>query len=190
MCAVQGCEYDQVELEALRALPPEDQRTFLLGRILAETSRMDLLMRFLNAVLRGEREVSAYLDSPDNFTRNSEDCLIRIRADSDLDLRTREALLASVQAAIVAYKRRNRFVHDLLQEDMLFGDWELMPLRRVPGGNESGEKVSFDSMVQVVEQLITATIRLRGGAMHVLQGGWDKPAFGPVRGAWDGTAVY
>jgi hypothetical protein len=151
---------------------------------------MDLLMRFLNAVLRGEREVSAFLDSPDNFTRNSEDCLVRIQADNNLDVRTSEALLASVRGAIVAYKRRNRFVHDLLQEDLLFGDWELMPLRRLPGGNESGEKVDFDGMVEVVEQLLTATLRLRGGAMHVLQGGWDRLAFGPVRGAWDGTAVY
>lgn len=178
-----------MKLETLRALPPEDQRVFLLGRILTETSRMDLLMRFMNAVLRGEREVSAYLDSPDHFTANGTDCLARIRVREDLPLRTREALISSVEEALVAYKRRNRFVHDLLQEDILFGDWELIRLQRVSDDGEIAQKVSLESMVETVEQIVTATVKLRGGAMHVLQGGWDETAFGPVRGNWDGTTA-
>jgi hypothetical protein len=57
-------QHFNMELETLRALPTKDQQTFLLGRIALETTSMDAALRFVNAALRGHRNVDAYLDAP------------------------------------------------------------------------------------------------------------------------------
>jgi hypothetical protein len=99
-------------------------------------------------------------------------------------------VLGAVSAGSKAYTRRNRFIHDLLRNDLFDTSWEPAPLTRPPEGAPEFETVSFDDMVALVREIITATWRLRGSALYVLQRTWEGMTFGAVDGAWDGSASY
>ena len=116
-----------MELEILRTLPARDQQIFLLGRIASETTSMDAALRFVNAALRGERNVDAYLDAPDFFSTNAKECQKLLRDHPELTVETRAAVLAAVSAGSKAYTRRNRYIHDLLRKDLLDTSWQLAP---------------------------------------------------------------
>jgi hypothetical protein len=179
-----------MELEMLRTLPAKDQQIFLLGRIASETTSMDAALRFVNAALRDQRNVDAYLDAPNFFSSNAKECQKLIRNHPELSSETRKAVLGAVSAGSKAYARRNRFIHDLLKKDLLVTSWELAPLSRQPEGAPEFETVSFDDMVALVREIIAATWRLRGSALYILQGTWEGMTFGTVEGDWDGSASY
>lgn len=179
-----------MELETLRALPAKDQQTFLLGRIASETTSMDAALRFVNAALRGQRNVDAYLDAPNFFSTNAKECRKLIKDHPELTAETRTAVQGAVLAGSKAYTRRNRYIHDLLRRDLLDTSWELAPLSRRPEGEPEFETVSFDEMVALVREIIAATWRLRGSALYILQGTWEGMTFGAVDGVWDGSASY
>jgi len=147
-------------------------------------------LRLLNAALRGQRNVDAYLDAPDFFSTNARKCRKLLKEHLDLAAETRTAALAAVSAGSNAYARRNRYIHDFLRKDLLDTSWELAPLSRQPDGTPEFETVSFDDMVALVREIITATWRLRGSALYVLQGTWESMAFGNVQGEWDGSASH
>ncbi|WP_413318314.1 hypothetical protein AA0Z99_00150 [Agrococcus sp. 1P02AA] len=177
-----------MELDELRNLPLEDQRVFLLGRIASETASMDASLRFLHAALRGEGSLDAFLDSPDHFANNVADCIRLIGEHGSLDGRAKVALQASVAAAHVAYRARNRFTHDMLRHDLLGREWELVAMKRPREGHPGATSVNFDGMVRVVLDLVAATWRLRGGAIYTYQRRWASIALGEVEGNWDGSA--
>jgi hypothetical protein len=179
-----------MELELLRALPLKDQQVFLLGRIASETTSMDAALRFLNAALRGQNNVDAHLDAPNFFSTNAKECQKLVRQNPGVDAETREAVLSAVHAGSQAYSRRNRYIHDLLRRDLLDQSWQLAPLSRQPESSPEFEAVSFDDMVALVRELITAKWRLRSCALYVLQGTWEEMALGAVEGDWDGNASY
>lgn len=85
--------------------------------------------------------------------------------------------------------RRNRYIHDLLRSDLLDQSWELAHLSRQAEGSPDFEAVSFDDMVALVLELVTAKWRLRGCALYILTGSWAGMAFGEVEGEWDGGAT-
>jgi hypothetical protein len=179
-----------MELETLRTLPAKDQQTFLLGRIASETTSMDAALRLVNAALRGQRNVDAYLDAPDFFSANAKQCRILINKHPNLTDETRKAVLGAVSASSKTYTQRNRYIHDLLRSDLLDKSWELASLSRRPEGATEFETVSFDDMVGLVRELVTATWRLRASALYILQGTWEGMTFGAVDGEWDGSANY
>jgi hypothetical protein len=179
-----------MDLESLRALPVKDQQIFLLGRIASETTSMDAALRFVNAALRGQGNVDAYLDAPDFFSTNAKACQKLVKQNSDVDDETRKAVLSAVLAGSKAYSRRNRYIHDLLRRDLLDQSWQLAPLTRQPESSPEFEAVSFDDMVALVLEIVTATWRLRGCALYILQGSWAEMALGAVEGEWDGKATY
>jgi hypothetical protein len=178
-----------VELHVLRALPVPDQQTFLIGRIAEETTRMDAALRMVHAALRGEHDIDAFLDAPNFFSSSARECKILVKEHPTLDADTRAAINHSVTFASQCYTRRNRYIHDVLTQDLLDRSWELSHLSRQPLGVQA-EVVSFDDAVALVTDLVTATWRLRGCAMYALNRGWGGMAFGEVEGDWDGTASY
>jgi len=173
-----------MDLTSLRALGHADQRTFLLGRVVAETASLDAALRFFHAALDGRREIDAFRDAPDQFRANVRECSEKVAAAQLADV-ARAAFGATLLSAANVYDRRNRFVHDLLRDDVLSQRWELMRLNRK--GDEVSE-TDLDDMVQLVEEIVGITWRLRGGALYVLQGGWESIALGEVEGQWDGNA--
>lgn len=178
-----------MELEQVQALASADQQVFLLGRIASETTRMDASLRFLHASLRGATSFDAFLDAPDRFAQNAIACIALITDDDSLEEPEKEALRASVAAARVAYRERNRFTHEMLREDLLGREWELAALRRPRAGIPEFESVTFDGMVALVLTLVACTWRLRGAAIYTYQRGWAGFALGEVEGEWDGSAT-
>lgn len=174
-----------MDLDALYALEPVDRRTFLLGRLVTETTSMDAALRFLHAALDGQTAVDAFRDAPDAFQQNAKKCAREVATTERLTDEERPKILATLDAARAVYERRNRFVHDLLRDDLLSKGWELMRLNRK---GEEFTTTSADAMIALVCELVGVTYRLRGAAIYVLQGGWAVWAFGTVKGQWDGTA--
>jgi len=173
-----------MDLDALYALPPADQRTFLLGRLSTETTRMDIALRFLNAALDGVGEVDAFRDAPDRLQPNVDECEAKVAATDRLSNDERPLVSGTLDAARTVYQRRNRFVHDLLREDLFTKDWELLRLNR---NGEEFTTTNAADMIALVCELVSVTYRLRGAAIYALQGGWAAMALGDVRGRWDGT---
>lgn len=174
-----------MDLTSLRGLNDADQRVFLLGRIVSETASLDAALRFFHAALDGRHEVDAFRDAPDMFRANARECAKKVAGATELADVARAAFEATLLAAADVYDRRNRFVHDLLRDDLLSQRWELMRLNRK--GVEVTE-TDFDDMVHLVEEIVGVTWRLRGAALYVLHGGWQSMAFGKVEGQWDGSA--
>lgn len=175
-----------MDLEALYALTPADQRTFLLGRLVAETTSMDAALRWLHAVLDGQDDVDAFRDAPDVFRQNVRTCTRLLRTDGRVSDEERAKILATLEDAGSVYDRRNRFVHDLLREDLLSSEqWELLRLNR--RGAEFTTTNAGD-MVNLVGELVGMTYQLRGAALYLLQGRWAAWALGTVEGQWDGSA--
>lgn len=150
-----------------RAPPPSGQRLFLLGRITAETTSLDAALRFVHAALRGRHE----------------------RHDG-IDDGGRRAIHSTLTAANKLYATRNRYIHDLLRADLLSGGWELAGLERQSDGEQNITATTFDGMVQLVEDLVGVTWRLRGAAFYILNGSWIGLSTGAVEGQWDGSADY
>jgi hypothetical protein len=57
-------------------------------------------------------------------------------------------------------------------------------------GSIHGAAVSFDDMVALILEIVTAIWRLRGCALYILQGTREGLALGAVEGEWDGNASY
>ncbi|WP_162942731.1 hypothetical protein [Cryobacterium soli] len=156
---------------------------------MAQTSSLDIALRFVNSALHGHHNVDAYLDAPDNFSKNVRSCSQLARAHVDLEESTRLAVLDAIAAAETVYKQRNRYMHDFLREDLLSQGWELARLTRQPDEMAESMPVSFDDMVTLVLELTTVTWRLRGCGLYVLGGQWEAMALGTVQGLWDGKAT-
>lgn len=178
-----------MELETVKKLPAADQRIFLLGRVAAQTSSLDIALRFVNSALLGHNNVDAYLDAPDNFSNNVRSCSQLARSRLDLEESTRAAVLDAIAAADTVYKQRNRYMHDFLREDFMSQGWELARLTRQPDETAESVSVSFEAMVDLILELITVTWRLRGCGLYVLGGQWEELALGTVQGHWDGRAT-
>ena len=86
-----------MELAHLRSLPAADQQTFLLGRIAGETTSMDAALRFVNAALRGRRDIDAFLESPDYFSSNVKACRKLADEHEDLSPELRKALAKALK---------------------------------------------------------------------------------------------
>lgn len=179
-----------MRLETLEGLPVSDQQTFLLGRIVAETTRMDAALRFLHAALRGEHDVLASLDAPDRYSDNSKQCRRLIGDHNTVDDETRAAVLAALASADENYARRNRYAHDMLRRDVLDRSWELARLSRQAEGEPDAKQVSFADAVALVTDIVAVTWRLRACGLYVLTRKWEGMALGYVTGDWDGNASY
>ncbi|MBF4598163.1 hypothetical protein ITJ50_03405 [Curtobacterium sp. VKM Ac-2889] len=175
-----------MDLDALYALDAADQRVFLLGRLADETTSVDAALRWLHAALNGERSVTAFRDAPAGFQRCAEACSAKVNTSSRLTQEQRAHVSRTISDARAAYKRRNRYTHDLLVEDLLsVNGWELMRLDRFGPDFTS---TSAAEMVALVVELVALKYRLRGAALYLLQGRWEAWAFGAVEGSWDGSA--
>ncbi len=174
-----------MDLDALYALDAADQRVFLLGRLGDETTSMDAALRWLHAALDGEHSVTAFRDAPAGFQKCAEVSAAKVRTCPRLTDEQRERVLLTIADARAAYKRRNRYTHDLLMRDLLSVDgWELMRLDR---SGPDFTPTSAAEMVELVREIVRVKYRLRGAALYVLQGGWAEWAFGSVEGQWDGS---
>ncbi len=171
-------------------LPSSDQRVFLLGRITAETTSLDAALRFVHAALRGRHEIDAFLDAPRYITTIVKECKALLAKHDGIDAVGRRAANATLTAANKLYTSRNRFIHDMLRADLLSGGWELAGLQRRSDGEQNITATTFDDMVQLVEDLVGVTWRLRGAAFYILNGAWGGLATGAVEGRWDGSADY
>lgn len=178
-----------MELDAVRALPKDDQRVFLLGRIAMETTSMDAALRFVHAALRAEHGIDAYLDSPNFVSTAIKACRTLLNGRADLDDDIRAALKRTLGDAARLYARRNRYIHDQLRTDLMNQEWELAQLTRSVEGEHAVESVSFDDAVALVLDLIAVTYRLRGSALYVLSGGRAGMALGDVEADWAGSAT-
>lgn len=174
-----------MDLDALHTLDPVDRRTFLLGRLVTETTSMDAVLRFLYAALDGQTAVDAFRDAPDFFQQNADKCARKVATTDRLTDEERPKILATLNDARSAYERRNRFMHDMLRDDLLSEEWELLRLNRK---GEEFTPTNAADMIALVCELVGLTWRLRGAAFYVLQGRWAAWAFGEVEGQWDGTA--
>lgn len=179
-----------MELDLLRTLPSSDQRVFLLGRITAETTSLDAALRFVHAALRGRHEIDAFLDAPRYITTIVKECKALLGQREGIDDADRRAVNSTLTSANKLYTSRNRFIHDLLRSDLLSEGWELAGLERQPDGEQNITATTFEGMVQLVEDLVGVTWRLRGAAFYILNGSWSGLATGTVEGRWDGSADY
>lgn len=174
-----------MDLDALYALDSADQRVFLLGRLGDETTSMDAALRWLHAALDGEHSVTAFRDAPAGFQKCAEVSAAKVRTCLRLTDEQRERVLLTIADARAAYKRRNRYTHDLLVKDLLSVDgWELMRLDR---SGPDFTPTSAAEMIALVREIVGVKYRLRGAALYVLQGRWTGWAFGDVEGQWDGS---
>lgn len=179
-----------MKLKQLRALPPADQRTFLLGRIAGETTRMDAALRLFNAALHGERDLDALLDAPDFFTQNLAECQKLLAQQSQIGDDAKGSLHRTLTASGNSYAQRNRYIHDLLRTTLVDHQWELTRMSRRPSASLAVQLTSLDEMVRLVRELVACTWRLRGGAVYLSTGGWKGLALGHVVGKWNGDADY
>ena len=177
-----------MDLDTLRGLAPADQQMLLLGRIVHETTRMDAALRFLHAALSGHTSTDGYLDAPDSFHMNAKACSSLVATHETLEPHTRAAFESSIEAGRAAYKQRNRYAHDLLRASMVGDGWDRVPLSRQR--HASPVVVDAEGMIALVCDIVAATWRLRGAAMHTLGRGWSGLALGAVEGDWKGDATY
>lgn len=75
---------------------------------------------------------------------------------------------ATLTAADKLSATRNRFAHDMLRADLLSGGWELVGLERRPDGDQSLTATTLNGMVDLIEELVGVTWRLRGAAFYIL----------------------
>lgn len=181
-----------MELEELRALKASDQATFMLGRIASETLRMDIALRFLNASLRGRKDIDAYRQAPQGFRANARECTSMINERGEISGHIRTAMLEAVEQAEKVYDHRNRYMHDHLREAMLQEGWELARVSQPPKGTPEIISVTLDEMIYLVHDTIAATWRLRGGAMHLHRGesSWTDLLLGALEPEWDGSVGW
>lgn len=150
-----------------------------------ETTSMDAALRRLHAALDGERSVTAFRDAPAGFQECARVSAAKVWTSPRLTDEQRERVLLTIAAARAAYRRRNRYTHDLLVRDLLSVDgWELMRLDR---SGPDFTPTNAAEMVALVQEIVGVKYRLRGAALFVLQGRWAEWAFGDVEGRWDGS---
>ncbi len=149
---------------------------------------MDAALRLLHAALQDRHDLDALLDAPDFFSTNAKTCRQLVKDHSQLSNAFRRAVLSAISAGSTAYTKRNRYIHDVLTENLLDHRWEGASLSR--RGDEAPRAVatSFEDAVSLVLELVTATWRLRACALHLLTGEWESMTFGQVSGRWDGSA--
>lgn len=195
------CHDDQMELDAVRALPMTDQMTYLRGRILESALSMEAVARYLHVKLGGSDDLEAALDTPQQFQMLVRELTGRATACERLSDRTRPLALNAIDKAGVLYERRNRFVHDALRHKLTTEEqWELSklwrPKRENGGPLPEPEPVSAQEMMDLVFDLIETTWRLRGALWclitpskeispyltHRFTPQWDG-SFLPLRGA-------
>lgn len=69
--AIESGSITSTDLEMLRSFKTKDQQTFLLGRIAPDATSVDASLRSVNAALRGQRNLDAYVDVPNIFSTNA-----------------------------------------------------------------------------------------------------------------------
>ena len=196
------CDTDFVDLEALKKLAPDDQWTFVRGRIAEEAVALDAALRGLHAQLRGLDSVEALLAAPQQWTRALETCQT-MTAHVDLDDESiRRAIGRAIDDAGVAYELRNRYMHDLLTEDV--GDEDLPDPNMVKkengrflvklagkGAKPAVTKVTLEQAIEAAQAVVAATWRLRA-ARGYLAGRitWRTALWGELEGNWDGSATW
>ena len=162
-----------MDFDAVRTLPLPDQMTYLRGRILEAALSMEAVARYLYVRLGGGAEIGAALDTPQQFKSLITECEERALRCEQLTDRTRPLTLNAITSAASLYERRNRFVHDLLHQDLLSEQrWERTRLSRPKreGGHPlpEPEPVSAEEMVDLILALIGTTWRLRGALWSLM----------------------
>ncbi len=162
-----GCHHGDMDLEAVRALPVADRLTFLRGRILEGALSMEAVARYLHVRLGGGSNLEEAIDTPLQFQTLITECSDRASRCAILNARVRPLAVEALRDAGRLYERRNRFVHDVLRQDLLSEEqWELSRISRpkhdagspLPGP----EPVSAEEMITLVFGLTRVTWRLRG----------------------------
>lgn len=137
-----------MDLNTLRTLPPSDQRVFLLGRVISETTSLEAALRFVHAALRGRHEISAFLDAPRYITTIVKERIALLPQHDGIDEAGRPAVNATLNTANKLYTSRSRYIHDRLPTDLLSGGWELAGLERQHDGDQIITATIFNGMVQ------------------------------------------
>lgn len=181
-----------MNLEKVRALDATDQVTFLTGRVVRETLALEVVGRFLHALLHDRRGFGDGLLAPMNFRVTLDECKKKVENRADLDNGSRQALLNALTDADILYERRNRVIHDMLRQELLQTDrWERVPLTMpkdvskdfIPG---EPKPIHTDELVSLVMDLVRAKLRLRGGLwLFIGTGEPNQLLLGPLDPPWE-----
>lgn len=200
--AQRTCHTGAVDLESLQELPPDDQWTFVRGRIAEEAVALDAALRGLHAQLRGLDSVEALLAAPQSWARTIETCQTMTAQVAIDDESIRRAIGSAIDDAGVAYELRNRYMHDLLTQDI---DDENLPdpdmvkktngrfLVKLAGktSKPAVTNVTFEEAVETVLALVAATWKLRAARGYLAgQTTWRTALLGELEGGWGGSATW
>jgi len=192
-----------MDLDVLLELSPSDRWTFVRGRIGTEAVHMDAALSGVHAALRDRHDREALLEAPESWGAKMRECNDRLAARS-VPAPLRAAMEYALRDAALAWRERNRYMHDLLVDRLDVDDApaELSETRaddaryrlRLSRKKDVPEtvSVSFDEAVDLVCKLVSATWRLRA-TRHCLSNVssvWRSMLLGAVEGDWDGTASW
>jgi hypothetical protein len=191
-----------MELESLQELAPDDQWTFVRGRIVEASVALDAALRGLHAQLRGLDSVEALLDVPQNWTQAVGECRKMTARHHFDEAPLQTAILRAIDEAAAAYENRNRYMHDLLTKDV---DEELLPdpsmiiehdgmfllrLSRKEGAPNVAS-VTFSAAVETARAVVAATWKLRAARGYLAgQTTWRTALLGELQGGWGGSATW
>jgi hypothetical protein len=190
-----------MELGPLRELAPDDQWTFVRGRIVETSVALDAALRGLHAQLRGLYSVEALLDVAQNWTQAVGECREMTARHHFEEALLRTAIIRAIDEAVAAYERRNRYMHDLLTKDV---DEELLPdpsmiveydgmfllrLSRKEGAPNVAS-VTCSAAVETTRALVAATWKLRAARGYLAgQTRWRTALLGELEGGWGAEVV-
>lgn len=192
-----------MELKELSLLEADDQWLLLLGRISAETVRMETQLRGLHAWLHhGEVTRELLFRTPRSWSQLHKETRKRIRG-LDIEPDVREAIVGALKAAHRANDGRNKYMHRELLRHEQWDTEEPPPTPtsphtpdsrlRVEVSNQSGipapEPVTLQQAHELVSDLIGAGWRLRFARLHLESPeSWKSELTAHVVGTWDGNA--
>lgn len=179
-----------MDLAALRTLPTGDQQVYLLGRICTEALDMEARLRIARMRLLRTDDPEELKRGDWQFSKLTAECSRLAAGRNDLPEGIKAAFAADVSRASELYDRRNRFMHDVLQNDMASDGWELIPISG--GKRRQRSSVSFDDMVELVEAMVTTTWRLLAAERYFQEPDeeWEEFLHAPVVGRWDGSCGW
>lgn len=192
--ACSACHHDDMDLDAVRALPMGDQMTYLRGRILEAALSMEAVARYLHVRLSGSTDFEAALHTPQQFQVLIKECAERAARCERFSDRARPLAMDAINNACLLYERRNRFVHDALRHSLVSEErWERAKLWRPK--HEIGqpppepEPVSAEEMVDLVFELVRTTWRLRGALWCLFSPSRETSPYltHPFEPQWDGS---
>lgn len=183
-------------------MTPDDQWTFVRGRIVETSVALDAALRGLHAQLRGLDSNEALLSAPQSWTLVVDQCRTMTACTGVGENGLRAAIGQAIDEAAAAYEMRNRYMHDLLTKDV---DEELLPdpsmiskregifLLRLAskGGTAAIASVTFEEAIETAQALVAATWKLRAARGYLAgQTTWRTALLGELQGHWGGSATW